>query len=407
MSRTPTAETPRPGTRALSAVDVKKLLADRSAQARIDTMSKVVAELSDDRLEPREAELAREVLLRFARDAEVAVREAVAWQIHNSPLLTDDLARTLAEDVGRVAFPVLRFARLADDFLLEVLSGRDAEKHVAIAGSARISPAVADAIVETANLPAIGTLLRNDGAEIPTPTLERVADRYGDVAMVAEPLADRPELPPTVVEKLIHRVSEDLRRTLVERYHLTPSVVADLVGRGREAATMLLLAPLTRDGTDVELLARHLHVNGRLTPTLLFRALCAGDLALFTAGMAVRAGIAVANARILLADDGPLGVRSLFERAQIHPHLTPPFRSALKVVRETGYEGGAADRRAFQLAVLARVHAECGHIEEHAVDELLMQLFDGKSEEEIDRAMEMAGLPFLPLRSCDDHRSGA
>ncbi|WP_114391909.1 DUF2336 domain-containing protein [Oleisolibacter albus] len=379
--------------------DVARLSSDRSAEARIDTMRKVVAELETGRLDGRGADLARDVLVRFARDAELAVREAVAWQIYNSPLLSEDMARRLAHDVASVAFPVLRHARrLADDLLLSVIAQRDGQKQVAIAGRETLSPAVSDAIVESANLVAIGTLLRNQGAEIQPPTLEKVADRYGDVPLVAEPLARRPHLPLTVVEKLIHQVSEEIRHTLIERYHLTAPVVGELVGQGRESATMLMLHPLARQDSDHELLALHLQINGRLTPSLLFRALCGGDLGLFTAGLAVRAGTTTEAVRALLADTGQLPLRALFEKARLSTLILPPFRSALAVARDMGFHGEEERRRDFQVAVLGRVYKECGHIEERAIDDLLMQLFDQKSDEMINQAMDLAGMPFVPLR---------
>jgi len=406
------SDSPIPGPSAtapgsLSAADVERLAAERTAQARIDTMSKVMADLKANRLDGREAALARDVILRFARDAESTVREAVAWQIYNSPLLSDELARKLAADVGKVAFPVLRYARqLADDFLLEVIAQRDAEKQVAIAGRETVSPVVADAIVETANLKAIGTLLNNAGAEIETPTLEKVADRYGDVPFLAEPLVGRPQLPMTVVEKLINQVSEDLRQTLVEKHRLTPAVVNELVAHGREAATMLMLQPLVKRGADVELFARHLRLHHRLTPSLLFRALCTGDIALFVAGIAVRAGIPIANARTLLLDAGPAGVKAVFEKARISMLLLAPFKSALKVVKELAFDGEEERRRHYQITVIARVYNECGHIEERAVDDLLMQLFD-QNEDLVEQAMDLAGMPFLPTRGGEGEGLGA
>ncbi|HYC03564.1 MAG TPA: DUF2336 domain-containing protein [Azospirillaceae bacterium] len=384
----------------LSSADVERLLIDRSAEARIDTMAKVVQDFKANRMDDREARLAHDVISRFARDAEAAVREAVAWQIYNSPLLSDDLARRLANDVGKVAFPVLRYSeRLADDFLLEVIGQRDAEKQVAIAGRDGVSPKVADAIVETANLKAIGTLLANETADIEPPTLEKVADRYGDVPFVAEPLAARPQLPVTVVERLINQVSEDIREMLTDRYRLSPGVMAELIVKGREAATVLLLQPTARRSTDVELLARHLQMNGRLTASLLFRALCAGDIGLFVAGVAVRAAIQPVNAQVLLFDAGEQGLRAVMDKARISALLLEPFQSAINVVREMRYTGDEERRRAFQTQVLARVFAECGHIEERAVDDLLMQIFDQKSDDMIDEAMEMAGMPFAPVWS--------
>ena len=101
-----TATAPKSATySALSHSDVQRLLSDHSAEARIETMSKLVSHLESDALAGPEREIATDILHRFAADAEAAVREAVSWQLHNSPLLTDALATKLARDIGRVAFP--------------------------------------------------------------------------------------------------------------------------------------------------------------------------------------------------------------------------------------------------------------------------------------------------------------
>jgi hypothetical protein len=64
----------------LSEQDVKRLLVDHSPQARIETMSKVVADFESGRFQAKEQDLVRQILQRLAIDAEMAVREAVAWQ---------------------------------------------------------------------------------------------------------------------------------------------------------------------------------------------------------------------------------------------------------------------------------------------------------------------------------------
>jgi hypothetical protein len=88
-----TAEAPR--RRRLSRADVERLLDRSSVETRVETMAVLVGELDGGTLEGNERRLALEILHCFAGDAEVAVREAVAWQIHNSPLLTPDLADRL------------------------------------------------------------------------------------------------------------------------------------------------------------------------------------------------------------------------------------------------------------------------------------------------------------------------
>jgi hypothetical protein len=130
----------------------------------------------------------------------------------------------------------------------------------------------------------------------------------------------------------------------------------------------------------------------------MLRALCAGDIELFTIGLAVRARVVLDRARLLVWDDGRLGLRAIFEKARFPTVLLPPFRVAIEVVKETGYAGGDTGREGYQVAVLARVFEECGAIADRLVDDLLLQLFDQKSDEVIEAAMNQAGMPFHPIR---------
>src|SRR3954469_17572578 len=123
--------------------------------------------------------------------------------------LTDALATRLARDIGRVAFPVLRNAsRLSDEFLLQVIAERDAEKQLAIAGRQEVSPRLAEAIVETANITVMACLLGNGRARIADQTLHKALDRYGYLRVVNQPMAEREGLSLSVVEKLVAYVSE-------------------------------------------------------------------------------------------------------------------------------------------------------------------------------------------------------
>lgn len=384
---------------ALSKADVDRLLATRSPQARIETMAKLVQDLESGTLEDNERTLAVDVLHCFAADAEMAVREAVAWQIHNSPLLSLDLAEKLAKDVARVAFPVLRHAtNLSEAFLLQVLATRDSGKQLAIAGRATVSAAVSEALVEDGNVAVITCLLRNPGADIADDSLTLALDRFGRIRTVSDAMAARPALSMAVVEKLIAFVSTGIRATLMRSHGVPPDIAERLVDKGRESAMMQILTPLLRQSGDVESMARWLQANGRLTNTLLFRALCAGDVGLFVAGLAARAGVPTENARVLAWDDGPLGLRAVFQKAGIPQVLLMPFHAAIAVAKDMRYQGEEERRDAFQAEVIARVFEECTPTDEWSVDDLLLQLFDQKSEEVIVRAMDQAGLPFLPVR---------
>lgn len=382
---------------ALTSDDVAHLSAAPTADTRIVTMTKLVHDLEAGALSPVERTLATDILHCFAADAEATVREAVAWQITNSTLLTEPLAERLARDVGSVAFPVLRHARaLGDEFLLRMVAERDAGKQLAIAGRSTVSAKVANAIVEVGNVLVVTRLLRNGGAAVPEPALHKAVDRFGPIRAVTDAIAARPDLSMALVERLIAFVSEEIRASLVKTHKLSPHLAAKLVERGRESATMLLLQPLVHEIADVELVARHLDVNHRLTATLLCRAVCAGEFKLFIAGMSVRAGIAAESVRVLAWDDGLLGLDALFRKARLPSVLQAPVRIAITVAREMGYDGGDEGRAVYQAEVIAEVFAECAEIDEREMDDLLLQLVDQAPAEVVDRAMARAGLP-LPV----------
>ena len=385
--------------RALSVRDVERLLESSSAEARIDTMRKLAGDLEKGGLTDAERSLALEVMHCFAADAQVAVREAVAWQIRNNAMLTEELAERLVKDVARVAFPILRDAgSLSGDLLLGVLADPDAGKHMAVANRHTVSARVAGAIVETGNVAVVTALLRNPGADVAEPALHRALDRFGRVRMVSEAAASRPGLPLAVVERLVAFVSDAVRATLAHTHGLSRELVDRLANRGRESATLRLLRPALRNGEDVEAAARWLHANGRFSTALLFRVLCAGDLALFAAGLGAKAGIPAENARKLAWDDGSLGLRAVLKKASVAPVLVPPFQVAIGTAKRMGYEGSDNRRDDFQAEVMADLFAALTPTNDWAVDELLLQLFDGASDEVIDRALDQAGLPFAPAR---------
>jgi uncharacterized protein (DUF2336 family) len=385
--------------RALSYRDVERLLADRSAGMQIETMQKVVGELEADALSYEARRMAESVVEAYSRHAEQAIREALAWQIAHSPLLTPDLAERLSRDIASVAFPVLRHGENLDDELLcAAVAEGDDRKQMAIALRREVSPAVSVALVDQGSEDAVVALMSNAGAQIPEPAYDRALDRFEHAPAVAEAMAGRSGLPLQLAEKLVHRVAEDIRRTLVSRYKLSPVLLRGLVDHARESVTALLLKPVAGREHDLDLFVEHLWVNNRLSPSLMLRALCAGDLAFFVHALAKLCRVQPENARRLALEGGTLGLRAAFEKAGIAPALIPPFRSAIEVVNELDYaEGDPAQRHRFQVRALGRVFGQNSATEDPAVDELLRQLFDGKPEPVVQQALDEAGIPFAPV----------
>jgi uncharacterized protein (DUF2336 family) len=132
---------------------------------------------------------------------------------------------------------------------------------------------------------------------------------------------------------------------------------------------------------ELERLVRQMHRNQRLTPMLVLRALCLGDLPFFEAALAVMAKVSVANARILIHDAGPKGLASLYEKAGMPLRLLPAVRVAVDVVRGTEFDGGERDHERYRSRVITRILTQFEDLPQDDVEYLLDKLGDVLSVE--------------------------
>ncbi len=345
-------------TGSLSQEDVARLMADPSPDIRAETTSKIAAQY--DRKYPRmteaERKLAEEIFRKLAHDAEVLVREALAANLKSTPDLPHDLALSLAKDVDSVSLPVLKFSDvLTDEDLIDIMRGEDADaKQVAIAQRATVSTAVADALIDTGNETAVARLVANEGAELTEEALGRVLSDYNDSEVVADSISRRPTLPSTISEQLVTAMAQKLESYLVSKHDLPADAAANLILQTRERATVSLLSR-GATGADLEELVYQIHVNGRLTPSLIIRALCVGDMAFFEAALARLANVPLMNAQKLIHDGGDLGLCSIYEKAKMPERLYSAVRAAVQILAEEDYDGGRNDRERFVARIIERL----------------------------------------------------
>jgi uncharacterized protein (DUF2336 family) len=356
----------------LGSEDVQKLLADPSPHSRAEVAGKLAGELDARKLNESELELAQEIVRTMARDVAVVVRKALAENLKNAPDLPHDVALTLARDVEEVALPVLETSLvLTDADLVEIIDSGSSEKNAAIAARTTVSAAVSDAIVEKADETAVAKLVANKGAVIEDKSMSRVVDRFGDNPIVQQPLVQRDKLPVAVAERLLTRVSENLRDYLVTHQELSAKSAADMVLQSRERATVNIAARNT-DEADVEKLVAQLYRNQRLTPSLVLRALCTGDITFFECALAILANVPLLNARILIHDEGGLGLKSIYEKSGLPQNFLPVVEAAIDVVHETEM----ADRNAYRATVIQRILTQCENLPEEDFDYLFSKLGD-------------------------------
>ena len=334
--------------------DVHRLIADGSAATRAETAMKVAREYEGGEFTDRERLIAEAIFRTMVRDAEVRVRKALAEELKASATVPHDVALSLAMDVDEVALPVLEYSEvLSERDLIEIIGTSGVAKQIAIAGRKAVSDSVAEALVETDREEVVGALVANDDARLGEETLGRIVDRFGDSGEIQAKLVDRRLLPATIAERLVLIVSERLRDKLAKRHNVPREVTEGMILKTRERAVIGLAAD--SDDTGLERLARHLHQEGRLTPSIILRALCTGDIRFFEASLAARAGVPLTNARVLIHDQGPLGLAAIHEEAGLPSALLPAVRRVVAVAKETEFDGGANDRERHSRRMIERV----------------------------------------------------
>ena len=359
----------------LSKADVERLLNDPSADTRADMADKVAALFSAGSLSDSEREIGEQIFRLMLRDAEVKVRAALAHQLKTSDELPHDIALALAQDVEAVAIPMLEFSHvLSDADLIEIVRSDRRAHQGAIARRAVVSQPLASELVDHGDESVVAELAANDGAELDEALLARAVSQFGDNARVQEALVHRRDLPVTIAEKLVSVVTERLRDYLVTHHELSPDTAADLVLESRERATIALLPSGASGDVELERLIEQLHANGRLTGSLVLRALCLGDIAFFEFAVARLADVSLVNARMLVHDGGPLGLKAIYQRAKLPQALYPGFRTAFDVAREAQYDGGDHDRERFARRVIERVLTQYDGIDPDNLDYLMRKL---------------------------------
>jgi len=340
----------------LTAADVARMMKDPSPDSRLATAEKLSSGYADNALSDTERLIAEDIFRVMVKDAEERVRAALSKQLKHVHELSPDVAKSLASDVSdAVALPMLEFSEaLTDEDLIAIVRTQGSSRQAAIAGRETVSGNVANVLVEEGSEVAVAVLVGNEGAELDEALIHKVVDRFGDSEFVQEPLVRRSTLPVAVSERLVAMVSEKLQDYLVTHHELSEDIASDMVIQSRERATLGLIGADT-DDHDIETLVAQLHRNGRLTPSIILRSLCSGDLALFEAAIAQLSKVPLVNARMLIHDEGQLGLQSIYKKAGLPAKLFPAYRVAFDMARENETDRSDSDPDAITRRTLERV----------------------------------------------------
>jgi uncharacterized protein (DUF2336 family) len=359
----------------LTSKDVARLMSEPSPDLRVELAGKVAADLSANGLTPTEVKMAQDIVRVLARDVEEKVRASLSRALRHSPNLPRDVARKLAEDVEFVALPMLADSLvLTDEDLIEIVRFGSSLKQEAIASRPNLPETVSDALVVHGEEPAVVVLMKNNTARIGEDTFHRAVTRFANSDNVKEAMVLRETLPITVAERMVTMVSKALQAHLVKAHDLAPATAANIVMTSREHAIIRLSMGASDD--ELRLMVAQMHRNGRLTPSLVLRALCTGDIAFFEAAMAAKSDVPLDNAQILIHEPSRKGLAAIYRKAAMPDALFLAVQAAVDVVDELQFDGEARDLERFRARVISRVLTLVETVDAADADYLLEKLGD-------------------------------
>lgn len=328
----------------LSHDDGETLTHNPTEQVRNQLAATLASDINAKRYNDTQSHLAYDIFRILLRNASQTIQVSVAQQLAHLPDVPRDIILKLASEPAVVSSPVLKYSPVLteNDLIAIIRSTEEVAKLCAVAQRDHISEIVSGCLLSTDNVLVFQNLFHNKNASIHPNDLLRTWEMIATHPALLETLVHRGGLPLFIAEKIYHIAATDLQETIASQYTIhTPSL--NKATRDAKEWAMLGLMQEDRisnlqDDKQIEELTESLHASGRLTHSLLVRALCTGNIRLFESAIARMAGIPRVNARILMMDAGDRGFKAIYDAATMPEGFLAAIQTLLRIaLQETEF----------------------------------------------------------------------
>jgi len=223
--------------------DLEQALKTGSPEKRVETLRRVTnLFLNDcDRLNEQQVKVFDDVLVHLIQRVEISALAELSKglaPVDNAPI---EVVRRLAQDDEiKVSGPILSQSnRLTDADLIQIAETKGQEHLLAISGRATVNEGVTDVLVRRGDQRVAHSLAANLGAHFSEQGFVALTQRACQEATLAERLGARIDLPLQLLQELLARATEVVRRRLLacsspdfqERIQHALGNVSDKIGR--------------------------------------------------------------------------------------------------------------------------------------------------------------------------------
>ena len=229
----------------LNKEDVAKLAKESSIENKSQIAQKVGAYYGNPQISPQAAKLAEDIFRIMVRDTEIKIRETLSNSLKNCQNLPKDIVQAIIEDKDNISIPFIQYYKsLTNEDLIKILNMPSINRQKAVAQRNNLPHPITHYIAEHCSDQIIGEMISNDTADIQEETFDIIVTKYSDNEDIKRRLVYRSELPASVIEKIVDKLSYALKSYLVIHHNLTKDMASNIVEEVKEKITLNISSSL-------------------------------------------------------------------------------------------------------------------------------------------------------------------
>lgn len=286
------------------------------------------------------------VMLKLAVDTVTEVRRTLVTILTPVANLNPDLMFSIISDDDEIALPFLfETPSLNHWHMLAVLRVGDAARQICIAGRPDLSAEARGYILKTCAAPVCLALFGNAAVRFSNEEYHALYARFGQSREIVEELLACPDLPLDIRITQAKRASNRMHQLMAERGWVPANDAAELVADAEETAVLRILV----EASPQELAAAvpFMVSKAMLTPSIIVRAACLGEMHVVEWALAHLAGVPVAKARDAMQGRGLMRFKALHAKSGLPPACYGILQAACDVAIDEREEGVDLDSEGF------------------------------------------------------------
>lgn len=260
----------------------------------------------------------------LAQDVSPRVREVLAHELRRCKVLAYDLAEKIARDLSMVSGAFLSETTVfTEKEWVRLIPALEEQAINTLAQRIDLPEAAAAAVATYGKEKSVTSLVRNDRISLTEKASKKVVDRFGDNVRMMDQLSARGDLSLLIVERIVNKVSDHCRATLVEQYAVDHSVADQIV----EDNKIEVLWEQLQDATpsQVHAFATDLRNDRRLNYLLVIEIADRGCKEFLESALALEAGLPLGRITEILTLEDPAAFVRLMQMANVSKAMAPRF----------------------------------------------------------------------------------